>query len=841
MRFTGQLGRDALGATSVGHRTVQAMRRTTLAAALAVALLGVTSTASAASFYWYGENDSTCWQEGQPGSPSPDCREAVGEWFLNSSPPVRTLEGALDGNLALTESGDYCNAYNLNEGHLYTRDSSNESGLTGFNPSPADTMTDGHGDVCQAIGAQWGQGLRPTAADKYCVEPNKPKVYEPCGMQHYVSFVSQKGSLRPWGDSFGAPSLVVEGAAYPGKVNVPGGAWAYLCPILEQVGSTHGDLLEYCFVEWQTGDYNPLGKVNQATESGDADGHIMNQVMTAFQLGTSFSTKIAGSGNSYTYGEHPWIGPFKAAITGEDLEAAIKAANTKYGTGYSENLAEYALIGVEQGIEGEKVTELGEKSEDLKLYTEYTPLPPEATTNAASGLQPVQATLNGTVNPKATDTHYYFQYGPTTSYGLEAPASPGTDAGSGTSTLPVSTTATRLQPNTYYHYRLVATNSLGTTVYGADKTFTTQVEQSGSSWAQRETSTQETWLYIPDSSAGVSAWYWDDGWSESSLASLAGKTKLTAEDEIAPGTVPTTLREPSTSETWVYFQNKNHGISAWGWFPGVGWTVTELPKASLPEGESEAAAGTSPTATREPSTSATWVYFQNKQGGISAFEWSPGVGWTESVLPGSKKEEAAPGASPTVIREPGTQEAWVYFPNRTAGVSAWYWKAGAGWSVTELPKTKLPEGESEVAGGTSPTVVREPSTSETWVYFQNKQGGISAFDWAPGVGWGEMVLPGSKEEVASGTSPSVVREPSTSETWVYFQNKNHGISAWYWNDGWSVMELPGGKGEAAVTASPTVLREDSNAETWVYFENKAGGMSGFNWSIEGKGWHLGTL
>jgi hypothetical protein len=54
---------------------------------LVVALvLGVASTASASSnFYWYGEGNSNCWQTGQPGASSSTC-DNVGEWFLNSSP-----------------------------------------------------------------------------------------------------------------------------------------------------------------------------------------------------------------------------------------------------------------------------------------------------------------------------------------------------------------------------------------------------------------------------------------------------------------------------------------------------------------------------------------------------------------------------------------------------------------------------------------------------------------------------------------------------------------------------------------------------------------------------------
>ena len=40
--------------------------------------------------------------------------------------------------------------------------------------------------------------------------------------------------------------------------------------------------------------------------------------------------------------------------------------------------------------------------------------------------------MNGTVNPKGVDTHYYFQYGETTEYGSSTPP---IDAGSGARTL----------------------------------------------------------------------------------------------------------------------------------------------------------------------------------------------------------------------------------------------------------------------------------------------------------------------------------------------------------------------------------------------------------------------
>jgi hypothetical protein len=76
--------------------------------------------------------------------------------------------------------------------------------------------------------------------------------------------------------------------------------------------------------------------------------------------------------------------------------------------------------------------------------------------------------LNGTINPNGLTTTYYFEWGTTTAYGNRSPAIP-TSADSGWGNIAGSVNLTELTPNVVYHYRLVATNSLGTT-YGSDMT-----------------------------------------------------------------------------------------------------------------------------------------------------------------------------------------------------------------------------------------------------------------------------------------------------------------------------------------------------------------------------------
>jgi sugar lactone lactonase YvrE/phosphodiesterase/alkaline phosphatase D-like protein len=101
-----------------------------------------------------------------------------------------------------------------------------------------------------------------------------------------------------------------------------------------------------------------------------------------------------------------------------------------------------------------------------KTFT-TTAAPPISTTEPAEVLRQ-EATLKAKVNPQGAETHYYFQYGPTASYGQRIPA---VDAyvGKGIANVALSQKLTALEDGTY-HFRVVASNSKGTT-YGADREF----------------------------------------------------------------------------------------------------------------------------------------------------------------------------------------------------------------------------------------------------------------------------------------------------------------------------------------------------------------------------------
>jgi uncharacterized delta-60 repeat protein len=94
---------------------------------------------------------------------------------------------------------------------------------------------------------------------------------------------------------------------------------------------------------------------------------------------------------------------------------------------------------------------------------------PSVTTGTAGEITTVAAMLGGTVNPNGGFTNAFFEYGTTPALGS---VSPNLGAGNGSVPAAISWTLTGLQPGTPYHYRLVASNALGTT-QGAIQTFST--------------------------------------------------------------------------------------------------------------------------------------------------------------------------------------------------------------------------------------------------------------------------------------------------------------------------------------------------------------------------------
>ena len=108
------------------------------------------------------------------------------------------------------------------------------------------------------------------------------------------------------------------------------------------------------------------------------------------------------------------------------------------------------------------------------ITVQYSPPPaaPTVVTGNAGTIGPNSATVQATTIPNFVETNVWFEYGTSTSYGKSTSAA---SVGDGFLPVPFIVTFSRLLPETEYHYRIVAQNSLGT-IYGLDRTFTTLVQ-----------------------------------------------------------------------------------------------------------------------------------------------------------------------------------------------------------------------------------------------------------------------------------------------------------------------------------------------------------------------------
>lgn len=115
-------------------------------------------------------------------------------------------------------------------------------------------------------------------------------------------------------------------------------------------------------------------------------------------------------------------------------------------------------------------------AEPNSTFTTKVPTKPAIASTFAAAVSFDVANLRAQINPNGADTGYYFEYGVDTSYGAQVPATP-VDIGSGGEAKSAAARLTDISPGTTYHYRVVAINSVDTTL-GPDRTFTTPLSTS---------------------------------------------------------------------------------------------------------------------------------------------------------------------------------------------------------------------------------------------------------------------------------------------------------------------------------------------------------------------------
>ena len=162
---------------------------------------------------------------------------------------------------------------------------------------------------------------------------------------------------------------------------------------------------------------------------------------------------------------------FTWGAVGSGTTSKAPASPESAGSGYGANLVTTKITGLTPGTEyrywvvatnpsgtfvGNEITFLSSKAPAVEM------LP-------ASGIWRTKSTLEAKVKPHELATTYYFEYGTTVAYGSKTTSK---EISKETATATVAELVSGLKENTEYHYRLVASNSAGTT-YGKDQTFTT--------------------------------------------------------------------------------------------------------------------------------------------------------------------------------------------------------------------------------------------------------------------------------------------------------------------------------------------------------------------------------
>jgi hypothetical protein len=221
-----------------------------------------------------------------------------------------------------------------------------------------------------------------------------------------------------------------------------------------------------------------------ANEYGTTDGEdrtfttpgppviAIEPVTEVTQTGVTLNARINPEGKETTYhfrygettgyGDEMAPGSTGASSTPQLVSVAVSALNV--GTSYH-----YQLIAENSN---------GTTTSSDQAFATVPSAPIRATW--AGEIKSSEAVLHTVIDPLGHDTHFYFQYGaqpcqPDPEACTSIPAAPGGDLGEGTSDTPGEEQIAGLRPDTAYHYRVVATNALGTTE-GPEQELATQPE-----------------------------------------------------------------------------------------------------------------------------------------------------------------------------------------------------------------------------------------------------------------------------------------------------------------------------------------------------------------------------
>ena len=237
---------------------------------------------------------------------------------------------------------------------------------------------------------------------------------------------------------------------------------------------------------------------------------------TGLDMSTPFGIALDSAGHVFASNENSSpvsITEYPANANGNVAPIAkIAGSNTKLGLQTQIKIDAAGTIFVANGVAASPILEfaagangnvaptnvIGGSNTGLGSIRALALVPPSVATGQAGGVG-TSAKLQGSVNPQASDTHYFFIWGPTTAYGNTTAS---VDAGSGSANVSASATIGPLTPGTTYHFRVGASNDGGGR-FGTDHTFTVPAVQAPGIWIANQGASTVT-EYAPGAFGNVS-------------------------------------------------------------------------------------------------------------------------------------------------------------------------------------------------------------------------------------------------------------------------------------------------------------------------------------------------
>ena len=417
---------------------------------------------------------------------------------------------------------------------------------------------------------------------------------------------------------------------------------------------------------------------------------------------------------------------------------------------------------------------------------------PIVTTGAATGKQPLQATLNGTVNPNGTPlSNCHFDYGTSTSYGSSAPCS-GPESG--------ERATVSLTPGTTYHFRIVATNSSGP-AYGNDETFTTPGPVDAVTGAATSVQEEQATLNGTVNPRGYDAKYHFQYGTSTSYTSSTSEGDAGAGSSPEPENATITGLQPGTTYHYRLVATSG-GVTS----EGHDQTFRSLSRPSMVVSNGTPGAATQGVNGALYMTTADFA--QNT--------------WQSALLASSSAMYSAPSS----VADSGGN-VWIAFEGPANSLRIGGDRVSGGWS----PSYEGPAGTTYSAPS-----VRIDSSGNVWVFAEGSNHTLAAAEWVKSRGVWETSTPLSAADVYS--APSIAAD-SGGDVWVAFEGPSNAL--------WVGLHRSNGEwgmsyqGPSGTTHSAPSEAIDSANNLWVFAEGPNNTLTHAKLSVPSYTWEASTV